>query len=809
VNAILNSADVVERENNHAVCFHCGQSISDGSFQEKVHGKLQSFCCTGCSAATLWIEDAGLSDYYQLRTEQAPQADANAVDLSAWDHPDTLRQHARLRDGCDDIIISVQGMHCAACAWLIDRALSKQKGVSEVSVNAVTGRLHLRWQQSTTPLSQLISCLQRLGYRAFLTRGSELEKSRAQEKKTLLLRIGLAALVAMQTMMFAEALYLDSSNEMSIWTRDMFRWLCFVTATPVVFYSGMPFIRGMLRELKQKALGMDVLAASSILLAYFGSFYQTLIGGQHVWYDAAVMFVLFLLVARFLEYQTRQAAYEQSDALARAQPYLAQVIRAEMQTAIPLSELSLGDTLCISPGETVSADGILLNDAASFDESLLTGEARPVTKYKGDFILAGSIGSLHSARLQVTQVGRDTQLSQLLYRVELAQLKKSGVLHYAERIARYFVIGIVLLTALVYGFWTLNGSEHAFEIALAVLVVSCPCALALALPAAFASAQSALAKIGVLSFNNDGLVKLAQVDTFIFDKTGTLTEGKITRIDARYFINDKNHALAIACALEKNSLHPLASAFPESTNLRADPESTNLRADNVQLIPGKGISGLIGQKEYRIGSADFAANSSDDGRLWLGDGKQALASFSLSDHARQDAKTTVSALHHAGLQVHLLSGDAAITVNHFAEEIGITNFSSRQNPDQKQAYLKALQSEGHSIAMIGDGINDALVLASADVSIAMGTGAAIAQRSADMVICGEKLDRIFAARELAIKTQVIIKQNLTWALLYNLIAIPVSAMGFIHPGFAALGMVSSSLLVSINALRLRNVSVSK
>ena len=800
MNAVAIDSKVTARGNENSICFHCGQPVGNALIQERVHGKLQSFCCSGCSAATLWINDAGLSDYYKLRTEQAPQADAGTVDFSAWDHRDTLTQHSRFRDGCDDIIISVQGMHCAACAWLIDRALSKQKGVNEVSVNAVTGRLHLRWQQATTPLSQLIACLQRLGYRAFLTRGSQLEKARAQEKKTLLLRIGLAALVAMQTMMFAEALYLDTSNEMSIWTRDLFRWLCFVTATPVVFYSGMPFIRGMLRELKQKTLGMDVLAASSILLAYFGSFYQTLIGGQHVWYDAAVMFVLFLLVARFLEYQTRQAAYEQSDALARAQPYLAQVIRAERQIAIPVAELQLGDTLCINPGETVSADGILLSDAASFDESLLTGEAKPVTKHKGDFILAGSIGSLHSARLQATQVGRDTQLSQLLYRVELAQLKKSGVLHYAERIARYFVVGILLITVLVYGFWSLMGSTHAFEIALAVLVVSCPCALALALPAAFASAQSALAKIGVLSFSNDSLVKLAKVDTFIFDKTGTLTQGKITRTADRYFIDEANHSLAIACALEKNSLHPLASAFPETTHLQAD---------NVRLIPGKGICGRIDEKEYRIGSADFAANAIDDGRLWLGDGEKALASFSLKDNARPDAKTTVSALKNAGMQVHLLSGDAAITVDGFAEEVGISHFAARQSPDQKHEYLKALQSEGHSIAMVGDGINDALVLASADVSMAMGSGAAIAQRTADMIICGENLDRVLAARAIAIKTQVIIRQNLTWALLYNLVSIPVTAMGLIHPGFAALGMVTSSLLVSVNALRLRKVSVSQ
>jgi P-type Cu2+ transporter len=790
VNAIVDNLEHAAHTNTRCVCFHCGQKVTNELIQEKVNGRLESFCCSGCSAATSWINGAGLSDYYKLRTEQAPQADANPVDLSAWDHPNTLAQHSRSRDDFDNIIISVQGMHCAACAWLIDRALSKQKGVSEVSVNAVTGRLHLRWQQATTPLSQLISCLQRLGYRAFLTRGSELEQSRSREKKQLLLRIGLAALVAMQTMMFAEALYLDTAHTMPMETRDMFRWLCFVTATPVVFYSGMPFIKGMLNEARQKTFGMDFLAAS---------LYQTLVGGQHVWYDAAVMFVLFLLIARFLEYQTRQVAYEQSDALVRAQPYLAQVIRSEQHIAIPVAELQPGDTLCINPGETVSADGVLLNDAASFDESLLTGEARPVIKQKGDFILAGCIGSLHSARLQVTQVGRDTQLSQLLYRVELAQLKKSGVMHYAERIARYFVIGILLITALVYGFWYSKDSAHAFEIALAVLVVSCPCALALALPAAFASAQSALAKIGVLSFNNDSLVKLAKVDTFIFDKTGTLTEGKITRINDRYFIEDKKHALAIACALEKNSLHPLASAFPEPTNMQAN---------NVQLIPGKGICGFIDQKEYRIGSAEFSVNSIDDGRLWLGDGEQALASFSLNDAARTAAKTTVSTLQDAGLQVHLLSGDAAINVDVFAKEVGISQSASRQSPEQKQAYLKTLQLEGHSIAMVGDGINDALVLASADVSIAMGSGAAIAQRSADMIICGEKLDRIILARELAIKTQAIIKQNLAWALLYNLVAIPVTAMGFIHPGFAALGMVTSSLLVSVNALRLRNALVS-
>lgn len=798
MNTVVNKLEIPLHEQAYTACFHCGQTTTSGLVEQKIQGKLQSFCCTGCSAATLWINDAGLADYYKLRTEQSPQADANPVDLSAWDHPDTLSKHARFSDGYDDIIISVQGMHCAACAWLIDRTLSTQKGVHEVSVNAVTGRLHLRWQQASTPLSQLIVCLQRLGYRAFLTRGSELEKSRSQEKKQLLLRIGLAALVAMQTMMFAEALYLDTSNEMSIATRDMFRWLCFVTATPVVFYSGMPFIRGMLRELKQITLGMDVLAASSILLAYFGSLYQTIIGGQHVWYDAAVMFLLFLLIARFLEYQTRQAAYQQSDALARAQPYLAQVIRGDRQIAIPVDELKLGDTLCINPGETVSADGVLLNDIASFDESLLTGEAQAVTKNKGDFILAGSIGSLHSARLQVTQVGRNTQLSQLLYRVELAQLKKSGVTHYAETIARYFVLGILFIAAMVYFYWQQQDSGRAFEIALAVLVVSCPCALALALPAAFASAQSALAKMGILSFNNDSLLKLAKIDTFVFDKTGTLTQGKISRTNEHYFIEDHKHALAIACALEKNSLHPLASAFPEATYLQAD---------KVQLIPGKGICGFIDQKQYRIGSAEFAAKSIDDGRLWLGDGEHAIASFSLKDNARADARTSIAALHDLGLQVHLLSGDAAVNVNNFAEEVGISHSAARQSPEQKQSYLQALQSAGHSIAMVGDGINDALVLASADVSIAMGSGAAVAQRSADMIICGEKLDRILAARAVAIKTQHIIRQNLTWALLYNAISIPVTAMGLIHPGFAALGMVSSSLLVSLNALRLRKLTV--
>ena len=242
MNAVLGKFATPVHAGKIDVCFHCGQSIQGDAIRESVDGTSQAFCCTGCSAATLWINDAGLSDYYELRTQQAPKANVDSVDLAAWDHPDTLAKHARITDAADrslDMILSVQGMHCAACAWLIDRALSKQKGVSEVSVNAVTGRLHLRWQQSVTPLSSLIACLQRLGYRAFLTRGSELEQSREKEKKQLLLRIGLAALVAMQTMMFAEALYLDTANAMPTGTRDLFRWLCFITATPVVFYSGM------------------------------------------------------------------------------------------------------------------------------------------------------------------------------------------------------------------------------------------------------------------------------------------------------------------------------------------------------------------------------------------------------------------------------------------------------------------------------------------------------------------------------------------------------------------------------------------
>lgn len=779
-------------------CFHCGQAVSDTNVRAHLQKQWRHFCCTGCQATSEWINDAGLADYYQLRTEQGPVADNQSTNLSAWDHADTLMRHARTSEGVSDIMISVQGMHCAACAWLIDRALSKQKGVEQVSVNAITGRLHLRWQQSTAPLSALVLCLQRLGYRAFLTRGSELEQARLKERKTLLLRIGLAALVAMQTMMFAEALYLDTANEMSMMTRDMFRWLCFATATPVVFYSGMPFLQGMLRELKHKTLGMDFLAASSILLAYFGSLYQTLAGGQYVWYDAAVMFVLFLLVARFLEYLTRQSANEQSDALARAQPFLAHIVRGEVKLAIPAEQLKENDVLYLSPGEAVAADGVLQSETASFDESLLTGEARPVLKQRGDFIFAGSTACLESAQVLISKVGRDTQLSQLQHRVEQAQLQKTGDSHYAESIARYFVMTILVIAFGVYAYWHWQDSARAFEISLAVLVVSCPCALALATPAAFASARTALAKRGVLGFNNTGLLSLAKVDSFVFDKTGTLTQGKMCRTDEQYFIEDESRALAIACALEKNSLHPLASAFSEASPLQAN---------QVHYHAGQGIEGVVDKTRYRLGSAEFAAQKKDDGRLWLGDGENALATFKLQDAVRPDAKKMLSALQADGVQVHLLSGDAMENVSAFAESMGIKQFAARQSPEQKQAYLKTLQAQGHVVAMVGDGINDSLVLASADVSMAMAAGAALAQRSADMLICAEHLDRIVFARDIAIKTQRIIRQNLTWALLYNTISIPLTAMGYIHPGFAALGMVASSLLVTLNALRLKHVEV--
>lgn len=787
-------------------CFHCAESLPQTPVKAEVDGAICAFCCDGCSAAANWIREARLTDYYRLRNEAADRVGTELADYAAWDREDVIADHARtLEDGSREITVLTDGMRCAACAWLIDKALRRDAGVEDIVANAVTGRVRIRWRPQATPLSQPLSRMAALGYRPYLATGLVREEARRRERNRWILRIGIAGLGAMQAMMFAEALYLDTSGEMSPATRDFFRWITFLVATPVVFYSGWPFLEGMWRELRHRRLGMDTLIATSTLLAWGASVVETVRHGTHVWYDAAVMFVFLLLAARMIEQGARKAASAQVDALARARPLLATRETSDADEAgreqVLVSQLHAGDIVRVAPGEPVPTDGVLL-EAGAFDEALLTGESTPVPKQAGDTVFAGSLSVDVPARLQVTRTGAQTRLSELARLVDEAQAERPRMAEVADRIAHRFVVLLLASALLVYIGWRIYDPSRAFEVTLAVLVVSCPCALSLAIPSALAAAHGALSKLGVLGVREDALERLAAADTLVFDKTGTLTDGQ-PRIDRIEVMNgmDEADAISIAQALERDSRHPLAHAF------QALPPTRTAQAEAVRQIPGQGIEGIVDGKSWRLGHAAFAAaDVIDEGHaLWLGDGVRAQARFTLAEQVRGDAINAVHALRKQGLSVELASGDGEVAVAAMAQALDIPRHAARQTPEDKLARVRALQAAGHRVAMVGDGINDAPVLAGADVSLAMGEGAALAQRAADFVITGPRLARIPQAIAIARRTRVVIRQNLGWATAYNLVALPLAATGHVTPWMAALGMALSSLLVTLNALRLTKV----
>ena len=786
----------------HAVltgCHHCGEALPAAPARVQLDGAWQAFCCDGCAAAAQWIRDARLGDYYRLRSEPGMRVRADAADFGIWDREDLLAGHARDIEGGREITVLSDGMRCAACAWLIDRALGREDGVLDAGANAVTGRIRIAWDPARTPLSRVLARLASLGYRPYLATGEARERARRSERNRALLRIGLAGLGAMQAMMFAEALYLDTRGEMPIPTRDFFRWITFLVSTPVVFWAGWPFLAGAWREIRQRVLGMDTLVAGATLLAYVASVWGTVAGSEHVWYDAAVMFVFLLLVARQLEQRARHIASAQVDALARARPAFATRERADgTRESIPLAALAVGDVACVAVGEPVPADGVLLEDTARFEEALLTGEAHPTAKRAGDPVLAGTACREHPARLRVTRVGADTRLAQLAHLVEQAQAHRPAMARGTQRIASLFVAGVLLAAVAVYAFWRVHDPERAFEVTLALLVVSCPCALSLAVPATLAAAHGALAKLGVLAVRPDALDTLARATDIVFDKTGTLGDGRprLASIGACRGIAEAD-ALRIAAALEQDSGHPLAAAFAGI----ADPP----RASGLRNVAGQGIEGTVEGGHWRLGQAGFATGGDDDGGIWLaaGDGRQAR--FEVAEGERADARAAVDALRAQGLALHLSSGDGAAAVQRFAERMDIDTVRARQSPEDKLGYVRGLQRRGHVVAMVGDGLNDAPVLAGADVSLAIGDGAALAQRAADLVLAGSSLLRLPQAIAVARRSRRILRQNLAWALGYNVLALPLAAAGLVTPWLAALGMALSSLAVTGNALRLARV----
>jgi len=608
-------------------------------------------------------------------------------------------------------------------------------------------------------------------------------------------------------MMIAVALYASAEHGMDANLKLFLRWVSLLIATPVILYAAKPFFIGLWRDLKLRRLGMDVPVALAIGAAFAASAWATIFRQGEIYFDSVTMFTFFLLAGRFLEMSARHRAGQAAEELVKLIPAMATRIGADnQQQVIPVSELQPDDIVLIKPGESVPADGISLGGTSSVDESLLTGESLPISKREGDQLIGGSVNIESSVRMRVQHVGQDTVLASIQRLLDRAQSEKPRLAELADRVAGYFVAVLLLIAVAVGVYWWQQQPQEAFWIVISVLVVTCPCALSLATPVALTAATGRLTRDGILTTRGHALETLARVTDVVFDKTGTLTRGRLSldRIQLRGSLSEAQ-CLQIAVALERHSEHPLAKAI-----LTHAARLDEIHAEQVQATPGQGLSGLVGCETCMIGNPEYVAQHlnvdlgpvHEQTTVVLAKAQQVLAIFYFSDQLRPGVASAIAGLRQLGCQVHLFSGDRNAVVQRTAQEIGIDHARGEMTPADKLAQLNALQQTGAVVAMVGDGVNDAPVLAGAQVSLAMGSGTQIAQASADMVLLSEDTGQLVDAIAAARMTRRIIRENLAWAVVYNLVALPLAAAGWVAPWMAAIGMSVSSLLVVLNALRL-------
>ena len=802
-------------------CYHCGLPIPDGvDLPVTVAGEPRAMCCEGCRAVAEAIVANGLEAYYTSRDslpESPREARPDILDsLALYDQAEFQKTFVRaLGEHEQEAALVLEGITCAACVWLNEQHVAQLPGVLAVEVNYTTRRARVRWDDRRIALSQILKAITDIGYRAHPFDPARQEAVAQKERRAMLWRLAVSGLGMMQVMMYAYPTYVANEGELTLDVEALLRWSSLILTLPVILYACGPFFRNAWRDIKLRRVGMDTPVALGIGAAFVASVWATLIGHGHVYYDSINMFVFFLLGGRYLELLARQKALRATEELGRLAPAFADRLIGEGADVtverVLVSALHVGDRVLVKPGTQIPADGIVVEGASSVDESLLTGESRPIAKALDAAVTGGSLNIDSPLTVCVTQVGEATRLAAILRLMERGALEKPVAVTVADRVASWFLWGLLALSALTALVWWLIDPARALPVTVAVLVVSCPCALSLATPVALTIASGRLAREGLLVTRGHAIEVLAQVTDVVFDKTGTLTTGamQIAHIVPLADLSTDD-CLQLAAALEQRSSHPLARALN-----RAAAEMPLPEAHDEQHETGGGIEATVNGRRLRIGHAAYVASlvghiapeqsASEQAvtTLYLGAVGVWLARFELRDEVRSDAHETVQRLQAQGLRIALLSGDDPGVVTALATQLGINEAHGRATPQSKLERVSAWQAEGRVVCMVGDGVNDAPVLAQAQVSVAMGEGTELARTQGDCVLLGHRLAVLADSMALARATRRTIRENLWWAVIYNAIALPVAMGGFLTPWLAGIGMSFSSLWVVLNSLRLQ------
>lgn len=824
----LNTATLSSPDDQGALaCYHCGLPVPESlDLPVQVLGKRQQMCCIGCQAVAQSIVDNGLGEYYANRDAmpESPREAMPAVleQLVLFDHAEFQKSFVReLGENELEASLMLEGITCAACVWLNEQHIGQLPGVTGVDVNYTTRRAKVRWDERKIKLSEILAAISSIGYRAYPYDAAKHEELAQKERKDAMWRLWVAGFGMMQVMMYAIPVYLARDGDMSADIETLIRWASLLLTLPVVLYSSAPFFKGAWRDLRLRRVGMDVPVALGVGGAFAASVWATLTQSGVVYFDSVAMFVFFLLGGRYLEMTARQKAVSVTEALTKLLPAFCQRLPGYPQNREPdqvlVSDLCVDDVILVHPGDTIPADGRVVEGVSNANEALLTGESRPVAKRPGDSVTGGGINMESPLVVRVDQVGEGTRLSAIIRLMERAASEKPQIVEMANRVAQWFVASLLLVAVVVAVGWYLVDPSKALWITVSVLVVTCPCALALATPISLTVAAGALAKDGLLVTRGHALETLARATHFVFDKTGTLTRGEMRLLEVVVAEGgSQEQALVLAAALELASEHPLALALRHASQGVEIPAAEQVRAEG-----GSGLEGRVNGKLLRIGRPDYAAalggkgdpvwpvswQESGDTVVALGGEEGILAFFRLGDDLRPEAQTLVNTLKGLGCKVLLMSGDAEPVARRVGVQLGIDDIRGALSPQGKRDAVTALQSSGAVVAMVGDGVNDAPVLAQAQVSVAMGAGAHLARAQADLVLLSENLEHLRRGVLRSRFTLRIIHQNLVWSFLYNFLALPLAALGYVTPWAAGIGMSASSLLVVLNALRIQKKDV--
>jgi Cu2+-exporting ATPase len=807
-------------------CDHCLLEVADSRLvRDRIKGQEKVFCCHGCRAVARLISEEGLEEFYKRRNSSwtPGPSEVRSQDPSAFSG--TLRQAGDKME--TDVILG--GIRCASCIWLVEKILTSTAGVTSARVNYATHRARIRWNPALTDIGTIAGRITSIGYSPKPFHANAHEEELKRQKRDLLTRFGTAAFFSMQLMMYSIALYAGFFQGISTGMRATLQVISLCLATPVLFYSGMPFITGALRGLKGKAFNMDFLIITGAGSAYVYSLYQIITGGE-VYFDTSAMIITLILLGRYIETAAKGRASEVITRLMSLNPEEARLMKSseegiQIPEAVPLSLVRENDLIEVLPGDRIPLDGVVTEGESDIDESMLTGESRPVSKAKGSEVFCGTQNLFGRFIFRVTRKGDETVLSQIIRTVEDAQARRAPVQHLVDRVVRYFVPAVLLLSAVTGIWWFYHVSETTTALmnAVSVLVIACPCALGLATPLAILLGTTRGASKGILIKGGDIVEMAKEIDTVVLDKTGTITEGRQELLSYRGVGISDNEALRLAVSLERLSEHTISKAI-----VSFDEDIPPYDVSGFVALPGRGVKGYVEDREVMAGSRHFiwaeGLGPGFDSVLdaesisWLVSRERSGATlvylsidrvlsgiFIISDSVRTEALEAVEGLREMTYDVFMVTGDSSYAAARVAGEVNLDEgrVMAGRSPVEKVGIIEEMQKKGKKVAMVGDGINDAPALTQAHVGIAMGKATDIALESADMVLMKNDLRLVPAAVSLSRRTYSIIKQNLFWAFVYNMIVLPLAVAGLLHPIIAAISMTLSSLSVVGNSLRLK------